>query len=298
MMHTAALSTMWMQLRFDTVLPFAQAAATLGFGALELSHIITPEMLADLSPAALALPVRVCHHPCPNPGGVPELSATDPEAHARAVAAARCTLQTAANLGACAVVLHAGLVPLDRRWENALRARFLAGERETSAYAELWARVQQERARLADAALGAVRRALDVLVPLAEQLGIRLGLETGEWVAAIPSFEEAHALLADYPASALGLWVDTGHATIVERLGGPPLREWLCTFAPRLVGLHYHDVHGLRDHLIPGRGTIAWHEIAPLIPTDALPTCEFDWYYTPDEIAEGRALLAAYGLVQ
>lgn len=288
---------MWMQLRFDALPPFAEAAATLGFGALELSHVVTPAMLEHLSPAALALPVRVCHHPCPNPGGVPELSATDPDAHARAVAAACRTLHTAAEWGAHAVVVHAGIVPLDRRWENALRARVLAGERETPAYTALWAQVQQERARRAEAALGAVRRALDVLVPLAERLGVRIGLETGEWVAAIPSYAEARALLDDYPSAVLGLWVDTGHATIVERLGGTPLRHWLQTFAPRLVGMHYHDVHSLRDHLIPGRGTIAWGEIAPLIPADALPTCEFDWYYTPAEIAEGRAFLARHGLV-
>ena len=54
---------------------------------------------------------------------------------------------------------------------------------------------------------------------------------------------------------------------------------------------------GCENHLIPGQGSIAWNELAELVPATALPTCEFDWYYGADEIQRGVAFLAAQGLV-
>ena len=44
-LHPFALSTMWMQHRFTAVADFAAAALALGFGGIELSHIVTPAAL-------------------------------------------------------------------------------------------------------------------------------------------------------------------------------------------------------------------------------------------------------------
>lgn len=287
---------MWMQLRHDRLADFVAEAEAIGFRHIELSHVVTSQMLAGFS----AVPdlVRTLHHPCPNDGSIPELSNPDEGERARAVRAALRTLEWAAELGATAVVLHLGIVAnLDPRWENGLRARWLAGQSETAAFATLAQTIREMRAARVEPFLSAARRSLAELVPHAERLALQLGLENGEWVASIPSLDELIDLLADFPASTVGAWLDTGHATILERLGGPSLATWAERLGPRLVGLHYHDVAGLRDHLIPDLGTIDFPALAPHIPPTALPTCEFDWYFTADELAAGASQLERAGLI-
>jgi sugar phosphate isomerase/epimerase len=284
-MFPLALSTMWMQLRYDRLAPFIEAVQAMGMESVELSHIVTPAQLAEL-PGALYGAVRVLHHPCPNPGAVPDLSDSDPPKQQKAVAALQNTIVWAARLGARYVVLHLGRVAVDSRWENALRARYLQGDSTEALRTHLLALRAAQHAPHWEA----VRRALDEIVPFARQHGVQLGLENGEWVLNLPNVAEVRELLNIYPDT-IGYWVDTGHATILERLGLDSLHDWLTLNPERLLGVHYHDVNGLRDHLIPGRGTIAWDSLAPLIPAHAHPTAELDWYYSAEEIRQGVTYL-------
>lgn len=291
-----ALSTMWSQLRYDNLVEFIDAARAIGFEKVELSHIVTPKMIESL-PESLFSTLRVLHHPSPNPGGVPEVSDPNESRRAEAVAAAQETIAWAADLGAEVIVMHLGVVAVDRRWENAIRARWLQGQREAPSFRILSEHIRALRAEQAAPYLEAARRSLAQLVPICYKKGVKLALENGEWCFSMPNLDEARHLLEEFDTPTLGLWLDTGHATIQERVGFGSLLEWAQLAPHRLLGLHYHDVDGLRDHLIPGNGTIDWHALAPHIPAHALPTCEFDWYYTPDEIAAGVACLAAHGLV-
>ncbi len=281
-----ALSTMWMQLRYERLAPFIEAVHAIGIPYVELSHIITSAQIAEL-PATLYSALRVLHHPCPNPGSVPELSDPDPHRRAHAITALQNTIVWAARTGVRVVVLHPGRVEVDSRWENALRARYLQGAVST----ELLTQVLALRAAQQPIHWDAIREALDAIVPFAQQHDVKLGLENGEWVFNMPNLPELVQILDTYPDT-IGYWVDTGHATILERLGLTRLKEWLALAPSRLLGLHYHDVYGLRDHLTPGRGTIDWHALAPLIPMHALPTAELDWYYSADEIRDGVQHLA------
>jgi sugar phosphate isomerase/epimerase len=210
----------------------------------------------------------------------------------------RHTIEWAERLGAEVVVLHLGEASGERRWENALRARWLQGDRDSVHFANLASQIASARAAQTTRSLDAVRHSLDELVPFAEAHGVALGIENGEWAMAFPTPEEAAQLLDEFDSCHLGLWVDTGHATILERLGFSTLMAWLHVAPARLLGLHYHDVSGLRDHLIPGKGTIAWENLAPHVPRHALPTCEFDWYYTVEEIAMGARHLAQHDLIE
>lgn len=283
---------MWMQLRHETLAAFIVQARTMGFAQVELSHVLTAAQLSAL-PTELYGRVRVLHHPCPNPGSLPDLCDLDEGRRHMAVTAAQESLAWAARLGAQVVVLHLGRVAVDPRWEGAVRARWLQGEWAHDVVAS----VSRLRAAQAAPHLEAAHRSLDALLPLAREWGLQLGIENGEWIMALPTIEEARRLLEAWPAQPVGLWVDTGHATILERVGVGSLLGWLQLAPQRLLGLHYHDVRGLRDHLIPGRGTIDWQQIAPHVPPHALPTCEFDWYYTPEEIVQGATRLATQGLV-
>jgi sugar phosphate isomerase/epimerase len=60
-----------------------------------------------------------------------------------------------------------------------------------------------------------------------------------------------------YPEDRVGVCLDLGHANIEEGV-----RNAIRTSAPRLIHVHASDNHGERDdHLIPGRGSIAWEEV-------------------------------------
>ncbi len=60
-----------------------------------------------------------------------------------------------------------------------------------------------------------------------------------------------------YPADRVGACLDLGHANIEDGVQ-KAIRE----SAPRLIHVHASDNHGQKDdHLVPGRGTIAWNEV-------------------------------------
>jgi sugar phosphate isomerase/epimerase len=60
-----------------------------------------------------------------------------------------------------------------------------------------------------------------------------------------------------YPADRVGTCLDLGHANIEDGVQ-KAIRE----SAPRLIHVHASDNHGERDdHLVPGRGSIAWNEV-------------------------------------
>jgi sugar phosphate isomerase/epimerase len=60
-----------------------------------------------------------------------------------------------------------------------------------------------------------------------------------------------------YPENRVGVCLDLGHANI-----GGDVRDAIRDSAPRLIHVHASDNLGERDdHLVPGRGSIAWNEV-------------------------------------
>ena len=58
-----ALSTMWMQHRFTRLADFALTAREFGFGGIEVSHIVTDEMIGDADVSTLG--IWSVHFPAP-----------------------------------------------------------------------------------------------------------------------------------------------------------------------------------------------------------------------------------------
>lgn len=112
--------------------------------------------------------------------------------------------------------------------------------------------------RVADA----TRRSLDGLVVVAQKAGVRILLENLPYHCRLPflSMKELRSLVDSYPASALGLVVDTGHAWTSGR---DPAEEILAA-GPRLWGTHLQDVdrdHPADDHWPPTHGGLNWDAI-------------------------------------
>jgi sugar phosphate isomerase/epimerase len=103
-----------------------------------------------------------------------------------------------------------------------------------------------------------------------------LGLENRVYFREIPNINEMAELLNRVEGSLVGYWHDVGHAEVQQRLGFTPHEEWLIKFGGRMIGIHLHDVNGVSDHRVPGRGDVDWGMIAKYLPQEAIRTCEIN----------------------
>jgi sugar phosphate isomerase/epimerase len=287
------LSTMWLQKRFDHLNDFFAAGRAMGFRQFEPGAVVTPSMLEGVVPGQQLIPS--VHAPCPNIRHVSGQSAaglfasTDEAERTWAVSRIKATIDLALHLGARAVILHAGRVDVSRTLEKRLRDLH-PGNKNPSKYEQAKEQLVAARARKQPANLAAARRSLEEVVPYARAAGIKLGLEVRYYYCEIPNLEEMRILLADFP-DAVYYWHDTGHAQNLENLGFTPQEEWLRDFGPRTLGVHLHDIRGLKDHLIPGMGEIDFGMVASYLPDGAIRTCEFDYPFSEEEMTTGVEFL-------
>ena len=290
------LSTMWLQKRFDRLNDFFAAGRAMGFRQFEPGAVITPPMLEGVVPGQQLIPS--VHAPCPNIRHVSGQSAaglfasTHEAERTWAVSRVKATIDLAVYLGARAVVLHAGQVEVSRALEKQVRELY-SGHRNPE-HEQAKERLIAARARKQPANFAAARRSLEEVVPHAQAAGIKLGLEARYYYGEMPNLEEMHTLLADFPDSVY-YWHDTGHAQNLQNLGFTPHEEWLRAFGPRTLGVHFHDIQGLRDHLIPGMGEIDFAMVASYLPDEAIRTCEFDYPFSEEEMIAGVDFLRKMG---
>ena len=101
-------------------------------------------------------------------------------------------------------------------------------------------------------ALEYAETALEHLGAFARPLGVRVLVEN---LLNEPTTPEHLMLILEMGhLSQTGLCLDVGHAHMMEGVASA-----LTTMGPRIVSVHLHDNHGLKDeHLWPGEGTIDW----------------------------------------
>ena len=278
------LSTMWaVQPRFEADMPaFLAKAEQLGFRAIEINHSMSARQIEAILDAAV-LPVTSIHAPAPltRVGGIENrelnLAAIDQDERSLALEHHERTIAVAADAGVGLVVVHLGQVG-DRatpaaRW---LRDRYDRRERFAKQWASKVTEAQRERAEAAPPYLEAAARSLAALVEYAERARVTLGLESRLSYHQFPLPDEAVGLLAPYPPERAGYWHDVGHGEVLHRLGLVPLEAWFELLADRLVGVHLHDVIGLRDHRAPGTGDVDFEWLMRRIPPHIPHTYEID----------------------
>jgi len=284
---------MWIQQRFDNLSEFFAAGRAMGFQRFELGHTVRPEMLRGVRPGQQV--ISSIHAPCPaNPGPWDHLASLDEGKRRQAVGRVKETIALAQRFKAPVVILHMGKVAVDPSLERQLRDLYNQGRKDTQEYEEAKQRLVEARARMQAWNLAAAARSLEELSRFAQAAGIRLGLENRYYYYEIPSVKEMNTLLASDPTT-IFYWHDTGHAQNLENLGFTRHEEWLKAFAPRMVGVHLHDVVGLKDHRVAGRGEMNWAMIVSYLPAGAIRTCEFDWPYSEEEIVAGVEHLRQVG---
>lgn len=307
-----ALSSMWHQ-RFpdaDDLRPFFAAGRAIGFERFELSHTHSTAALATIPPDVVIASV---HHPCPNDGPLAlrpgdDATSPDPAARARWRDALRRTIDTAERLGATAVCAHLGTAhdeQVRKLWFE-LHSRYQAGQSGTARYARALAELHD---RLAQVEPAAIARAVDVLAEVVDDgraAGVAIGVETGYHAWELPTAAGMAALLAGVdaarpgaaagPRAVIGAWLDSGHVGAQVNVGTATfegLFEAVRAAGGRWVGVHWHDVVGVRDHLAMGDGTIPQDRLLQRLAEAAdvgkagpllTSTLEIDWYFSPEEV--------------
>jgi sugar phosphate isomerase/epimerase len=316
-MSQIALSTMWMLNRHNSLGEFFDAAREVGFETFELNHFVSRELVNGSRMPNGA--VRSVHAPCPTDPRTQnaEVSSLDKEERALAVEAVQASISLAQHIGAEAVILHAGYVPVSEELEKELRQLYNHGLQNSSRYQDVQAELIEARARDAARHVDATRRSLERLASVADSAGVRIGLENRFFYNEIPLPDEMDLIAREF-SGPVGFWLDSGHACVQEALGFVPHREWLNGFSQHLLGVHLHDVRlvpqaeaapgdeppadeppaevgRLRDHQIPGTGVVDFAEVLSKAGNAVLRTAEVDWYHSAEEVRAGLDFLQRFG---
>ena len=243
-----ALSTNWCNRRLESGEAIVDAAAALGFDALELGFHTTQEQVKGFKARLDVMPVGSIHAFCPvpisAPQGYPELyqlACFDEAARAIARVHVRKNVEFAADSGADARVLHAGRVMCRgflRRWDMKRRVK--------------------RGARLVDV----FKKELEAILPHLEKNKVTLGLENLPYLEGFPAEWEIASVCGEWVRP----WLDTGHDFVrvskgwKDGLGGGIPQEG----APQPVGLHINDSLGGDDHLPPGEGKVDFAALRPV----------------------------------
>jgi sugar phosphate isomerase/epimerase len=258
---------------------FASRARELGFTHIEANYSISPQMLDEL--VKTAFPISSIHSPCPallSSRGIPtnnlSLSSLNESERMDAVSFTKRTIDLAANVGARAVVLHMGEVPVDSSLQDRLYKLRDGDYTDTQEYDRVKEKLVNQRISQAPPCLDAARTSLQELGEYSRQKVIILGLETRFHFNEIPNMDEMAGLLNEVPGSLVGYWHDVGHAEVQQLLGFASHEEWLSRFKDRMVGVHLHDIRGISDHQGPGKGNMNWEMVAKYLPAGTIRVCE------------------------
>lgn len=291
-----SLSTHWNAATHNCGERLVEQARSMGFSHLELGYDLPLKLVPGIRQAVADgnICVRSVHNYCPIPVGAPFghpelflLGSLDRRERESAMLHTCRTLEFAAELGATAVVLHAGRVRM-RNYTPMLLDLCAQKERMQSPHCcKLQKKMQAERQRKAARHLRALRHSLDVLLPQAESMNIRLGLENLPSWDALPNEQETLQLCDDYDSVHLGYWHDTGHGQIRETLNWIRQQDALEMLQARLIGMHVHDVIWPgNDHVMPPRGQLDFAALSPYASRCPIKVLEPAPGTAPAEIVE------------
>ncbi|MGD0335795.1 MAG: sugar phosphate isomerase/epimerase [Candidatus Omnitrophota bacterium] len=297
-----ALSTSWNAFRHDNAKDMLFEIKKLGFRDVELGFNLSPLMVTDAAKLQKKGEVRILsiHNFCPIPRGLKRnivlpdyyaMSSLDEDERALSLKYTRKTIDTAALLGAKAVVLHCGRVQIPDK-TRALIALYEAGLKDTGEFRAQKSSMQKERKVSSGPFFQNTLRSLNILNSYARKKGVRLGIETRFYHREIPSIEEIGIILKEFKGGNLSYWHDTGHAQLMENLGFWRHMQYLDLYGSSMLGIHLHDITKGRDHQAPGKGEFDFRILKKYLNSAVLKILEIHQPATAGDIKEATKYIS------
>jgi len=293
-----SISTSWNSSLHTDAAEMIRQLCALGTNTIELGFSLTESIVRAISEARQQGLLRVSsiHNFCPVPNGfdrfsfTPDyfsLSSPNEEERAQAVSLTKRSLETAKNMNASALVIHAGRVAMAQRTKE-LAEMLDQGLKNSPAYTAIMRDMIDERKRKKDLFLSAVKRSIEELLKYAQEIKIPLCLENRYYYREIPLLDEIGDLLDTFgDTEYLGYWHDVGHAQVSENLGFSRHIDFLARYGTRMVGVHLHDVIGGHDHKVPGKGNFNFSILKPYLKKNTIKVVEVHQPASIEEMKTG-----------
>ncbi len=278
-----SISTRWNSNRHSSAKAMIDEILELGLNQVELGYTFPADFAVDIKKMVHDGQINVSsvHNYCPVPAiagqGHPELftfSDSDQRTRDAALIHTSNTIRFAAEVNATVVVVHCGNVEMKNLTEK-LVSLCHKKQRLSNSFEKIKHSLFEQRRKKVVNQLTYLYDAIDKLIPLLAETGIRLGLENLPTWEAIPTEVECHRLIEDFGSKYLCYWHDIGHAQIRENLGFINHHRVLESMSSVLGGFHVHDVKSpATDHLLPPMGDIDFSNLARFAAMDILRVLE------------------------
>jgi sugar phosphate isomerase/epimerase len=300
-----ALTTRWNARRHETGEAMIEEILALGFDRVELGYDLRGHLVPGTQAMIRAGRIKVdsLHAFCPLPPVVPHahpepftLADPDPAVRATALHYLENTIRFAGEVGARAIVAHAGNADMRPLSPKLIELAF-AGRQHTDEYEKLRMKLILAREKAVQSQLPHIYAGIERLLPLLASTRCALALEILPTWEALPSETEMEKLASHFNSPWVRCWHDIGHGQIRENLGFTNHARWLKRLRPWLAGLHIHDVRPPAiDHLMPPLGAIDFKLFREVAQDDIVRVLEPAPAATADDIVAGkRAIEEAWG---
>lgn len=299
-----SFSTCWNIKRHTSGADMVQEIADLGFCRVELNYNVTKDMLATIEPMIERGEIGISsvhntfpHVPDPDYGTDSVLLGfEDEEKRKRAIELLVGSAEYAHRYGAEAVVVHPGEVPFEPDISKELSRLYHDEGKDSLAYRSKWEELMERREALAAGYVQKIIASLDEVCNKAISKGIkvRFGIETRSRPQQIPTLAEAKTIIQALRGAPVGIWYDTGHAIMMDRLGLYDSVGEMDGLMDDIVGVHIHETLGLSDHWCPyvhSKDMNFYDAYLPMIRRAQVKVYELKAACKPEEIHESHALL-------
>ena len=254
-----AISTMWNFRKAHSGEELIDQLRELGFERVELNYQVRTEWLSGIRRRINegAIKVSSVHNVFPKTldkqfdTDSVMLGYEDESLRQQAVELAKGSIEWACVLGAGAVVFHPTEVPLDpQEFDVPLKKMIAAHQQDTEEYRALHARMLA--ARQSQPYIDRMMKSIDELADYVVKydLPVKLGMENRAMCHQCPIYSEFDMIADRFSGGPVGIWLDTGHAIMMEEMGLQqlPLSKKV---ADMIVGMHIHDAVDALDHYAP-----------------------------------------------
>jgi len=254
-----AISTMWNFRKAHSGEELIDQLRELGFSRVELNYQVRTEWLSGIRRRINEGTIKVSsvHNVFPKTldkqfdTDSVMLGYEDESLRQQAVELAKGSIEWACVLGAGAVVFHPTEVPLDpQEFDVPLKKLIAAHQQDTEEYRALHAKMLA--ARQSQPYIDRMMKSIDELANYVVRydLPVKLGMENRAMCHQCPIYSEFDMIADRFAGGPVGIWLDTGHAIMMEEMGLQqlPLSKKV---ADMIVGMHIHDAVDALDHYAP-----------------------------------------------